>query len=272
MFPDNYSLAVGQPAQRYEAMFATALAEVRQAQPASQSTDTPMLGYALAQLHGVRIAAHLAPHLEVPHVQIRGDPWPERAERVEALGPGPLRVAALQVPRGDVVAAGVAEDRPFGAGPVHPARAGRADHDRQFGLVLDLSGLWRQPDGVVRSDHRRGGLDEDERFLGDLVAEFGRVVGVVAAHADHLAREDRGEQPNVRECPPLARQAHGLERQTADLGHSEAGRAGGRFAPKRASATCSIVISFTASSPMPRASETRPRILRMTSNEIPYPN
>ena len=41
---------------------------------------------------------------------MRGDPWPEWAERVVALGPGPLAIGALQVTGGDVVGDGVAED------------------------------------------------------------------------------------------------------------------------------------------------------------------
>ena len=47
--------------------------------------------------------------LQVGRVQAGLDPRAERAEPVEALGPGPLPVLGLQVPRGHVVGAGVAE-------------------------------------------------------------------------------------------------------------------------------------------------------------------
>ncbi|HET7730618.1 MAG TPA: DNA mismatch repair endonuclease MutL [Usitatibacter sp.] len=53
------SLAVAQPASRYESFLATAVADARRepaAQPA-QASEAPLLGYALAQLHGVYILA-----------------------------------------------------------------------------------------------------------------------------------------------------------------------------------------------------------------------
>ncbi len=48
------SLAMSQPAARYEALFATAVAEERRTEAASQA---PMLGFAVAQLHGVYVLA-----------------------------------------------------------------------------------------------------------------------------------------------------------------------------------------------------------------------
>ena len=49
------SLAMSQPAARYEALFATAVAEERRSEPAP--AQAPMLGFAVAQLHGVYILA-----------------------------------------------------------------------------------------------------------------------------------------------------------------------------------------------------------------------
>ena len=57
------SLAVAQPVSRYESFFASALADERRpaAAPAGgESSATPMLGYALAQLHGVFVLAQNA--------------------------------------------------------------------------------------------------------------------------------------------------------------------------------------------------------------------
>jgi DNA mismatch repair protein MutL len=59
-FPRQSSLAVGQPQRGYEALFATALADERRASEAPAPTESPMLGYALAQLHGVYILAQNA--------------------------------------------------------------------------------------------------------------------------------------------------------------------------------------------------------------------
>jgi hypothetical protein len=198
---------------------------VRHIRHQGRNVEDHVLGAAqLDGLHGLGVAAHLGADLEVAHVEIGDDPRADRAERVEALGPRPLRVAALQVTGGHVVADGVAEDRFLGAGPVEAAGAGGADHDGELALFLDAVGLRGQPDRVVGTDHRGGRLDEDQRLFGHLVAELGRVVGVVAADPDDLAGEDRGEQADVGQRPALTGEPDLLERQRADLGDGQARR------------------------------------------------
>jgi DNA mismatch repair protein MutL len=54
------SFAVAQPAQRYETMFATAVVDERRGASAPAATESPALGYALAQVHGVYIVAQNA--------------------------------------------------------------------------------------------------------------------------------------------------------------------------------------------------------------------
>jgi hypothetical protein len=104
------------------------------------------------------------------------------------------------------------------AGPIDTAGAGRANHYCQLGLVLDLLGLRRQPDGVVRPDHRGRRLEEQQRLLGHLGAVLGGVLGVVAPDADHLAGQDRREQADVGHRPSLVRALDLGERMTVD-GH-----------------------------------------------------
>jgi DNA mismatch repair protein MutL len=59
------ALAVGQPQRSYESLFATAVADERRAAEAPVATETPMLGFALAQLHGVYILAQNAAGLVI---------------------------------------------------------------------------------------------------------------------------------------------------------------------------------------------------------------
>src|SRR5680860_1645416 len=72
-------------------------------------------------------------------VELGLDHGPERAERVEALGPAPLSVGALQIARGHVVGHGVAQHRLHGVLDRHAPRHAADDHG-QLSLVVDLPG------------------------------------------------------------------------------------------------------------------------------------
>lgn len=70
-------------------------------------------------------------------IELRADGRTERAERVEALGPSPLAVLALEVARRDIVGDRVAEHVVEGIRRLHVLRD-PSDHDGQLALVFGL--------------------------------------------------------------------------------------------------------------------------------------
>ena len=62
---DQSTLSVAQPQRSYESLFATAVADERRVTEAPVPAETPMLGFALAQLHGVYILAQNAAGLVI---------------------------------------------------------------------------------------------------------------------------------------------------------------------------------------------------------------
>src|SRR5438128_6070230 len=133
------------------------------------------------------------------------DDGTDGAERVERLATGPLPVAELEVARGDVVEAGVAEDvreRVLGA----DLTRGGADDHAELGLVVDLGRQRGVPSDVVaRADDRGRELGEDEWRRWRLRAGLRGVVAVVPPDRDNLARpRDRGEEAELGEWCSLA--------------------------------------------------------------------
>jgi DNA mismatch repair protein MutL len=53
-------LGIAQPSQRYEAMFNAAVVDERRSESAATPSESPALGYAIAQIHGVYIVAQNA--------------------------------------------------------------------------------------------------------------------------------------------------------------------------------------------------------------------
>ena len=141
----------------------------------------------------------------------------ERAERVVALGPGPLPVVALLVPRGDVVGDGVAEQRCPAPAPAAP-RGRRARRS----TTASSPSKWTSSESTGSriasrgTDHRGRRLEEDQRGGRGLATHLGDVGGVVLADSDDLAGQQRGEQPHVRQRPPLAGQLDRAERVLGD--------------------------------------------------------
>src|SRR5215813_10511764 len=96
------------------------------------------------------LAVERGHQLQVGGVDVGLDPRPQRAERVESLGPGPLAVPLLQVTRGDIVRAGIAEDDAGRLAGRHLA-AQPADDDGELALEVDaLAHRDRILDGIPR--------------------------------------------------------------------------------------------------------------------------
>jgi hypothetical protein len=116
--------------------------------------------------------------------------------QIEALGAGPLTVAALQIAGGDIQRHRIAQDELAGLLGTDPAPALADDHG-QLRFVLDFFGLRRKLDGLAGSDDRAGRLHKQQRQLRYFGTVLGCVCGVVLAHAHDLAREQRRQQPDL---------------------------------------------------------------------------
>src|SRR5215467_12816634 len=103
------------------------------------------------------LAVDRGDQLQVGRVGFGLDPRPQRAERVESLRPRPLAVPLLQVARGDIVGAGIAEGHAGRLAGRHVA-AQPADDEGELALVVDaLAHRDRVLDGITGpADGRRG--------------------------------------------------------------------------------------------------------------------
>ncbi len=161
-----------------------------------------------AVLHDLPVQARLDD--DAGGIDVGGDPRTQRTRTVEALGPGPLIVGLLQGTQGDIVGAGETEDE--AGGVLRPNVACQPPHHHgELALVVDPTADGQQPDGIARTDHRRRGFEEQQRFLRDLRIELGRVCGVVLSDAHDLRRQDRSEQQDIVQLDGLTGRQRVLE-------------------------------------------------------------
>ena len=149
----------------------------------------------------IALAIDLQPHrqvLRVRHLVARGEPWADGAEGVARLALGPLAlVLDLELALGDVVGDAVARDMIQRVRLRH-VLGGLADDDTQFDLPVGLHRTARDDDVVVRADDGGACLHEDHGLAGYRVAGLRRMVGIVQADADELARaRDAGAETRV---------------------------------------------------------------------------
>src|SRR5207244_12169637 len=127
--------------------------------------------------------------------------WPERRERIEALGPCPLAVALLVVARAHVVEA--RESGHMVERALAQNGAGAApDHDRELALGIEAGDALRVADRLAAREHGARGFEEEQR-LRRRPTERARtalrdVRPIVEAHAHELGGNQRDEQPHSR--------------------------------------------------------------------------
>ena len=116
----------------------------------------------------------------------------ERCEGVEGFAAGPLALGVLDGAVADVLGCGVAEDVAGGGGGGDVADFA-ADDDGEFGLVVGaVLGEWDFNLAAVGQEGG-GGFEPEQRLLGERLAHFARMVGVVLADGDDLGRGDGRE-------------------------------------------------------------------------------
>src|SRR5690606_37898161 len=144
---------------------------------------------------------------------VTGDqPWPERTERVAALALGPLsRALDLEGALGNVVRDAVAGDvvESFSLRDIF-CRA--PDHHGEFHLPVGLRRTARDGQVVIGHANGRAGLHEDDRLGRYAGAGLSRVIGVVEANADELARTGNAGSETWRAIDGWKRRKLGLRK------------------------------------------------------------
>src|SRR5215831_5713001 len=143
------------------------------------------------------LAVDRGDQLQVGGVGVGLNPRPQRAERVESLCPRPLAIPLLQVACGDIVGAGIAKDHAGRLAGRHlPAQP--ADDEGELALVVNtLAHRDRVLDGITGPADGGRGLEKQNGLRWRLPAHLTGMVGVVLAHRDYLAGQDRRQQPDV---------------------------------------------------------------------------
>ncbi len=142
-------------------------------------------------------------------------PRPERIERLATLALVPLATALeLELPLRDVVGDGVTRDAREGLGVAAQIARGVTDDDGEFDFPVRLDRPARHQDLVMRPDHRRRILHEQDRFGRHRRVRLLGVVAVVQTHAHDLAG------PRDRRTVAQAQRLDGASDRKAAVGES----------------------------------------------------
>src|ERR1044072_188414 len=142
--------------------------------------------YEVCNREGHRAGAAALAHLSIDacldrkvcRVETGDDVRADWAEGIEGFATCELHVSALQVARGHIIEACVAEDvceRVFFGGEL---AASASDNDAKLASMLDSLGEFRQFDCFAVSDDGRGGFEEEEWLRRHRVAKFRGVLAV----------------------------------------------------------------------------------------------
>src|SRR5439155_1754467 len=104
------------------------------------------------------------------------------AKCIEPFGPGPLIIFVLQIARGEIVHAGVAENVRTHIFFWRKLVTSLGDHDSKFAFIIGLLGNARSADDSAWSQQGTRGLQKDQGLGRDFVAQFVRVLTVIAAN------------------------------------------------------------------------------------------
>ena len=124
-------------------------------------------------------------HLGIGDLVGRDEPWSDRSEGITSFALVPLGGLQLESTLGYVIHDRVAGD--VGQSLVLRYIFGaRPDHDRNLDLVIELGGIARLLDIIVRAADARRRLNENYRLGGYLQTRFVRVIDVIQADGNEF--------------------------------------------------------------------------------------
>ena len=108
--------------------------------------------------------------MEARRIKVRFNMRPDWAKSVETFGAGKLHVAFLQIPRSNVVEAGIPEKKRQRIVGVLQTRTAASNNQGQLAFVLHLLREFCEHDGFFGADDRSRRLEKNQRFFWQLVA------------------------------------------------------------------------------------------------------
>ena len=150
------------------------------------------------------LAVEYGTDARIPRIKLRFDPWANRAEGIESLAARPLAVAFLDIPRGYIIEAGIAEDIFCSMAGFYCMRL-LADHYAQLGFIIHALAQRRVNDIIAIAHNAGVRLQEQQRFLRLPFLHFIRMRLVIFADANDLCGFSRRKKLHIFDgiLPPI---------------------------------------------------------------------